>query len=177
MRPYQPAGVWAEATFGKKRYTQDHGEKLYRRSVYTFWRRIVGPTMFFDVANRQTCAVKVARTNTPLHALATLNDVTYVEAARGLAQRIMRRESKAPERIALAFRLATSRQPRPAETQILKRRLDALLAQFGSDAKAAEALLTVGESQRDASFDASEHAAYTALCSLILNLDETLTKP
>ena len=87
VKPYQPPGIWEEATFGNKRYQQDTGESLYRRSLYVFWRRIVGPTMFFDGANRQTCSVKTVITNTPLHALATLNDTTYVEAARALAQR------------------------------------------------------------------------------------------
>lgn len=86
---YQPAGVWEEATFGNKKYKQDHGDSLYRRSLYTFWRRIVGPTMFFDNAARQVCTVKVFRTNTPLHALLTLNDTTYVEAARALAQAVL----------------------------------------------------------------------------------------
>lgn len=89
MNPYQPSGVWAEATFGNKKYDQGHGEDLYRRSLYTFWRRIVGPTVFFDAAKRQTCSVKEARTNTPLHALTTLNDITYVEAARAMAQRVL----------------------------------------------------------------------------------------
>src|SRR5262249_32473406 len=89
VKPYQPAGIWEEATFGTKRYQQDKGEALYRRSVYTFWRRIVGPTLFFDTAARQTCTVKQTRTNTPLHALTTLNDVTFVEAARVMAERVL----------------------------------------------------------------------------------------
>jgi hypothetical protein len=89
VNPYQPAGVWEETTFGNKRYTQDHGEALYRRSLYVFWRRIIGPTLFFDVANRQTCTVKTPRTNVPLHALLTLNDTGYVEAARVLAQQVL----------------------------------------------------------------------------------------
>ena len=75
VKPYQPEGIWEEATFGKKSYKQDHGDALYRRSLYTFWRRIVGPTMFFDNTSRQTCYVRAIRTNTPLHALTTLNDV------------------------------------------------------------------------------------------------------
>ena len=89
VKPYQPAGIWEEATFGKKTYDQDHGEALYRRSLYVFWRRIVGPTSFFDAGARQVCTVKVARTNTPLHALVTLNDPAYVEAARVMAQRVL----------------------------------------------------------------------------------------
>ena len=93
VHPYQPPGVWEETTFGLKKYPPDHGDDLYRRSVYTFWRRIVGPTMFFDTATRQTCTVKQSRTNTPLHALSTLNDTTYVEAARTMAQRVMKAET------------------------------------------------------------------------------------
>src|SRR5262245_27709346 len=106
VKPYQPAGVWEEATFGGKRYQQDHGEALYRRSLYTFWRRIIGPTAFFDTTARQTCTVKPTRTNSPLHALTTLNDVTYVEAARALAQRVLTSGGSSPEeRIDSAFRL------------------------------------------------------------------------
>ena len=92
VNPYQPPGVWEEATFGSRKYSQVHGEGLYRRSLYTFWRRIVGPTVFFDSAPRQVCAVKLPRTNTPLHALTTLNDITYVEAARALATRLLNDE-------------------------------------------------------------------------------------
>src|SRR5262249_7838463 len=87
VNPYQPAGVWEDTSFGTIRYNQDHGEKLYRRSMYTFWRRIVAPSLFFDSATRQFCTVKQLRTNTPLHALTTLNDITFVEAARVLAER------------------------------------------------------------------------------------------
>src|SRR5439155_23775396 len=77
VKPYQPPGVWEDATFGQIRYEQDHGEALYRRSLYTFWRRIVGPTEFFDSASRQTCSVRSSRTNTPLHAFTTMNDPTF----------------------------------------------------------------------------------------------------
>ncbi|MDB6152688.1 MAG: hypothetical protein JWL90_1141, partial [Chthoniobacteraceae bacterium] len=90
VKVYQPANVWEDATFGQIKFTQDHGEALYRRSLYIFWRRIVGPTLFFDVSSRQNCAVKTGRTNTPLHALVTLNDVTYVEASRALAERMLK---------------------------------------------------------------------------------------
>ena len=80
VKSYQPEGIWAEATFGKIKYQMDSGDSLYRRSIYSFWRRIVGPTMFFDSSKRQTCEVQPNLTNTPLHALTTLNDVTFVEA-------------------------------------------------------------------------------------------------
>ena len=84
VNTYQPEGVWEEASFGNKKYARDSGDKLYRRSLYIFWRRIIAPTMFFDSASRQTCTVKEGRTNTPLHALQTLNNIAYVEAARAL---------------------------------------------------------------------------------------------
>jgi hypothetical protein len=176
VKPYQPAGVWAEATFGKKRYNQDHGENLYRRSLYTFWRRIIGPTMFFDVAKRQTCAVKTARTNTPLHALVTLNDITYVEAARALAQRVMQTENEMEKRIVKAFRLCATRRPQQTEINVLANRLKKLQQQYSDDAEATADLLKVGESPRDEKLDAVQHAAFTNLCLLILNLDETLSR-
>ena len=174
--PYHPADVWAEATFGKKRYTQGKGEDLYRRSLYSFWRRIVGPTMFFDEAKRQTCSVRPDRTNTPLHALTTMNDITYVEAARALAQRVMKSADQDADCIETVFRLATSRKPTGAESRILLARLNQLKSQYASDPDEAKQLLAVGDSPRDEELDAIEHAAYTGLCSLILNLDEALTK-
>lgn len=176
VKPYQPAGVWEEATFGKKLYQQDHGENLYRRSLYTFWRRIIGPTAFFDTAARQTCAVRVVRTNTPLHALATLNDTTYVEAARALAQRVLEKGGDANQRIESAFRLVVARKPTPEEATILAGSLERLRAQYSADGEAAMRLLKVGESPRNEKLDVREYAAWTALGLMILNLDETLTK-
>jgi hypothetical protein len=177
VKPYQPAGVWEEATFGKKSYQPDKGEGLYRRSLYTFWRRIVAPTSFFDTASRQTCTVKAVRTNTPLHALTTLNDITYVEAARALAQRVLEHGGSTPaQRIEAAFRLVTARQPTAQEQSILRRSLERLRALYAAAPEAAERLLKTGESPRNPKLDVREHAAYTALCSLILNLDETLTR-
>ena len=176
-RPYQPPGVWAEATFGRNRYEQDHGEQLYHRSLYSFWRRIVGPTMFFDTSKRQTCSVKTLQTNTPLHALITLNDVTYIEASRALAQRVMDSTNTTPEdRIEMAFRLATSRRPTAAERKVLLRRLEILIDQYANRREDAASLLNVGESPRNEKLDEVEHAAYTGICMLILNLDETLSK-
>ncbi len=178
VRPYQPAGVWEEATFGKKTYTQDHGAALYRRSLYTFWRRIVGPTMFFDNAARQTCTVKGVRTNTPLHALTTLNDTTFVEAARALAQRVMH-ETGGPsddERITHVYRLCLSRTPSTRELTILRLRLETLRKQYAAHVEEAAKLLAVGESPRDSKLDPVEHAALANVCLLVLNLDETLSK-
>lgn len=177
VKPYQPSGVWEEATFGNKKYQQDKGEGLYRRSLYTFWRRIIAPTMFFDTASRQVCTVKQPRTNTPLHALATLNDTTYVEAARALAERVLRTSGTSPEeRIEQAFRLVLARKPASAETKILRASLDRLRLEFTDNPDAARRLLGIGESPRDNHLDAGEHAAYTGVCSTILNLDEALTR-
>lgn len=177
VKPYQPQGVWAESTFGKKRYSQDKGEALYRRSLYTFWRRIVGPTMFFDEAKRQTCEVRRARTNTPLHALITLNDVAYVEAARAMAQRVLK-EGGADDaaRTAYAFRLATTRHPNKAEATVLQQRVQQLRKTYTANPEATQALLKVGEHARDEKLPATEHAVYTVLCNLVLNLDEVITR-
>ena len=115
--PYQPAGVWAEATFGKNKYRQDTGAALSRRSLYVFWRRIVGPTMFFDTAKRQVCEVQPLRTNTPLHALTTLNDTTYVEAARALAANVLSREPHDDQRFKRIYRSVLGRTPSVAEVR------------------------------------------------------------
>ncbi|MBN9520634.1 DUF1553 domain-containing protein [bacterium] len=176
VRTYQPPGIWEEATFGFKRYQQDTGAALYRRSLYVFWRRIVGPTMFFDAATRQTCAVKTTTTNTPLHALTTLNDTTFVEAARVLAQRAMTEAGNdEAARLRGAFRHAVGRVPTAAEVEILRGSLDRQRRLYANDRPAAERLLRVGESRRDERLDVVEHAALTAVCTLIFNLDETLT--
>lgn len=173
---YQPPGIWEEATFGFKKYQQDSGEALYRRSLYTFWRRIVAPTMFFDVATRQTCAVVPVLTNTPLHALVTLNDITFVEASRKMAERVLTHSANDAERLTYAFRLATARRPQAKEADVLLARLERLKTQYKADAESAIKLLSVGESKRNESLDPAELAAWTGICSLILNLDETLTK-
>ena len=176
VKTYQPPGVWEEATFGNKRYTQDKGEALYRRSIYVFWRRIIGPTIFFDVAARQTCAVKTPRTNTPLHALATLNDTTYVEAARALAERTLKHGGATDAaRLEHAFRLITARKPNASEMQILTASLARLRTQY-ADQEAALKLLAVGDSKRDTSLTPNEHAAWSGLALLLLNLDEVVTK-
>ncbi len=177
VKPYQPPGIWQEATFGKITYIQDEGEALYRRSLYTFWRRIVGPTMFFDVSNRNVCSVKPSLTNTPLHALTLLNETTYVEAARALAERLLIEAADRPAaRSDHAYRLTLGRPASNDEKKLLTSRLDTLHKEFAAHPDEAASLLKVGESPRDESLDPIEHASYAALCSLILNLDETLTK-
>ena len=177
VKGYQPTGVWEEATFGNIRYTPDTGEALYRRSLYQFWRRIVGPTVFFDVASRQTCSVKSTRTNTPLHALTTFNDVTYVEAARAWAEKLLKSEAKSPEaRIKLAYQQLLARKPADNEQQIVLQTLNQLRVKYTSDNEAAKKLLAIGSSKRDEKLDLAEHAAFTTICNLLLNLDEAITK-
>jgi hypothetical protein len=177
VKGYQPSGVWEDATFGKITYQQDQGEALYRRSLYQFWRRIVGPTIFFDVANRQTCSVKAARTNTPLHALTTLNDVTYVEASRAWAGRLLKSDaSSSPERLKLAYRQLLAREPSPAEEKIVLTAFETLRQKYAADPEGAKQLLAIGASPRDDKLDLTDHATWTALCNLLLNLDETLSK-
>jgi hypothetical protein len=178
VRPYQPEGLVKELT-GTEDYKQDHGPSLYRRSLYTFWKRTVAPPamLTFDAAGRETCVVRETRTNTPLQALTLLNDVAFVEAARVLAQRVMTEGgATAEERLAFAFRLATARRPRPEELRILLSDFHEHLANFRKDTKAALQLVNTGEFQRDEKLDVSELAAYTAVAGLILNLDEVITK-
>lgn len=177
VRPYQPPGVWEEATFGKISYRQDHGAALYRRSLYIFWRRIVGPTMFFDNASRQTCDVRAVRTNTPLHALVTLNDTTYVEAARAMAQRLLQQEhADDSTRLDAAYQGLLARRPTPPERELLLKRLSKLKTAYSSAPGEAEKLLAAGESPRDPSLPAPTHAAWMVVCQILLNLDETLSK-
>lgn len=174
---YQPPGIWEEATFGKKQYVQDHGDALYRRSLYIFWRRIIGPTIFFDNASRQTCTVDVFRTNTPLHALLTFNDVTYVEAARVLAQDVLVTVLQDDEtRLNQVFQRTLARPCRPKEAEILLAGLQRSRETFAEHEEQARDLLAVGESPRDEKLNIVEHASWTSLCLAVLNLDETLTK-
>ena len=176
VKPYQPPGIWEEATFGKKTYVQDQGEDLYRRSLYTFWRRIVGPTMLFDNSARQVCSVKPIRTNSPLHALTTLNDIAYVEAARVLALRVMDAHEADEERLNYTFKIATARLPTPEELSVLQTRLSDLRREYAADLQSAKKLLAVGAHRTGENYDAAEWAAFTGICTLILNLDEVLSR-
>lgn len=173
IKPYQPEGIWEEATFGKKTYVQSHGDELYRRTLYVFWRRIVGPTMLFDGSTRQVCVIKASRTNTPLHALVTLNDTTYVEAARVLAEKVLQSPGNDAQHLRHAFETVTCRPPKPEELTVLQKQLPKLRAQSATDASK---LLRVGEAKSDPTLSPAEHAAWTSLCLMLLNLDEVVTK-
>jgi hypothetical protein len=183
VMPYQPKGIWEELAFGDgfsaQSYQQGHGADLYRRGMYTFWKRTAPPASLatFDAPDREKCAARRAQTNTPLQALVLLNDPTYVEASRALAQRALLeggRDAKA--RIGFAFRLATSRAPTGQEVSVLRTLLDGRLKAFRQDRQSALKLLAVGESPRDRRLDAAEFAAYTTVASVIFNLDETISK-
>ena len=177
VKPYQPAGIWSETTFGTIVYERDQDDDAHRRSLYTFWRRIVGPPVFFDNADRRNCAVRTTMTNTPLHALTTLNDTTFVEAARVMAARIMKDGGdQDADRVDFAFKLAASRIPTDAEREILLTRLDVLRKQYHQRPGAAAELLSVGDAAPAQNLDANDQAAFTGICTLILNLDEVLTR-
>jgi hypothetical protein len=177
VKPYQPAGLWS--ALGDKDYERDTGENLYRRSLYTFWKRTAAPPFManFDSPMRESCTVRESRTNTPLQALNLMNDVTFVEAARLMAERALREGgTKKDDRLVYAFRLALSRRPSETELGRLRNSLSFYQDHYRTDAKAAAELVSQGEAPRDKNIDIPELAAYTAVASLLLNLDETITK-
>ena len=177
--PYQPPGIWDSLDITDERsfkYPQSHGADLYHRSLYTFWRRTISPGDMFDAATRQTCTVKTSLTSTPLHALTTLNDVTWNEAARALAEEVIHGSSSVDARLSDAFRRLCARQPTSGELAVLRRSLDRASAAFRADPAAAAAFLAQGESPRDKKIDPVWHAAYASVCLAIFNLDEALTR-
>jgi hypothetical protein len=185
VSPYQPPGLWEElasrldgANWTAQVYRQSHGHDLYRRTMYTFWKRTSPPPTLatFDAPDRETCTVRRARTNTPLQALILMNDPTYVEASRKLAERLMKEATAAPERINLAFRLAVARPPTAKELAVLQGVFQTQREAFRRDQAAALKILTIGESKKDEQLDPVELAAWTTVANVILNLDETITK-
>ena len=179
VKPYQPPGLWKEVGLGgNPRFVQDKGDKLYRRSLYTYWKRSAPPPsmQIFDAPTREKCTVSRARTNTPLQALVTLNDVQFVEAARHFATRLLSRSASNRSRIEEGFRMVTSRRPNSTETNVLLDILKSATARYETDTEAATKLLSVGDSPRDETVPAKTHAAWTIVASSLLNLDETLTR-
>lgn len=180
VKPYHPSGIYEQVVYqGGKNYEQSKGPDLYRRSLYTYWKRSVPhPAMLtFDAPFRESCTVRRPRTSTPLQALNLMNDPTYVEAARFLAQRMMQEQSGTPqERIAHGFRLAMARSPQPRELNVLSAGFQRMLADFRADRKAADALLKIGEAPANPALDRAELAAFTTVASTLLNLDEAITK-
>jgi hypothetical protein len=182
VRPYQPEGVWeAVAMIGSntRDYKRDSGENLYRRSMYTFWKRAAPPASMeiLNAPNRETSCVRRDRTDTPLQALVTLNDVQFVEAARHLAQRaITNVGTKDEDRFDYVSRRLLSRPLRPAELAIVKSSLNDLLAHYKNHSDEAKQLISTGESRADASLDPTVLAAWTMVINELLNLDEVLNK-
>lgn len=181
--PYQTPGLWEELAFGDgfsvQEYVQSHGDDLYRRSMYTFWKRTSPPAQLntFDAPDREKCTARRSITNTPLQALVLMNDPTYIEAARALGERVLKQSKRsASSRAALAFELATSRLASKAELNDLTRLAVQQSAYFRKAPKEAAELLQNGESPYDKSLPAAELAAWTVVASAILNLDETISK-
>jgi hypothetical protein len=175
VKPYQPAGLWQEL-FGGKGYVADHGEGLYRRSLYTYWRRVVAPPAMitFDSPSREVCVVREGRTNTPLQALNLMNDTIYLEASRKLAERLMRREER--ERLDWGMRVVLGRPARPGELAVLEGALGKFRERYRANPEDAAKYLNQGESPRDPALDPVELAAYTGVASLLLNMDEAVTR-
>jgi hypothetical protein len=178
--PYQPPGLWeALATRNATKYEQGHGADLYRRSLYTVWKRSSPPpsAISFDAAERLFCTVNRQRTNTPLQSLVLLNDPQYLEVSRVLAERMIREGGAQPrDRIALAFRLLTSRRPDAKELELLDTLYADMRTEYGRDTKSALKLLSVGEYHRDRALDPGEVAACTMVATTIMNFDEAVYK-
>jgi len=182
VKPYQPPSVWEQVGIGGSDtlvYEQQKGEALYRRSMYTYWKRMAPmPDMdAFDAPMRDVVCTRRQRTDTPLQALVTMNDVQWVEAARALAERVIQEGGKQPEqRLRLMSEILLSHDPSPQMTAVLEGSLQQMEKHYAADAKAAAALAGVGEKPRNAAIPAPELAAWTMVASEMLNLDETITK-
>jgi hypothetical protein len=182
VKPYQPAGIWEEVSYGAgfsaQSFDQGEGEELYRRSMYTFWKRQSPPPtmLIFDAPNREVCSARRSRTNTPLQALVLLNDPQFVEAARCLAQKMIKEGGETPiDRIGYAFQMATARPMKAPECGVLEGIFQKHLARYKENPDDAKKLIEVGDSEPDASLDPAELAAYTNIATMIFNLDEVIT--
>jgi hypothetical protein len=183
LRPYHPAGMYETmaptSADTVKTYLQDRGDALYRRSLYTYWKRsIPHPAMLaFGTPFREVCTLQRPRSNTPLQALNLMNDPTYVEAARFLAERMIREGGESTDsRLRHGFRLVLARPPSASHLAVLKRAFEKAQAHYRAEPAAAKALLTHGEKSADSSLDPIDHAAFTNVASTLLCLDEVVTK-
>ncbi len=181
--PYQPEGLWKEMAYGDmftaQVYRQGSGADLYRRSMYTFWKRTIPPPSLgvFDAPDREKCIARRSRTNTPLQALVLMNDPTYVEASRALAERMVREGgSESSDRVRFGYERALARPPSEIESRLLENLANEQEAKFRNAAAQAQELLRVGDIPADGSIPAPELAAWTVVASSILNLDETISK-
>ncbi|MCH2115492.1 MAG: DUF1553 domain-containing protein [Pirellulales bacterium] len=180
VKPYQPAGLWEDVSDSRRdKYVADTGPNLYRRSMYTFWKRTCPPPSMsaFGAPDRETCTVRRARTNTPLQALVLLNDPTYVEAARAFAQRIIQHVPDDDGRLTFAFRSCVARLPDDRERDAAAELLIAARQRFSEEPDAAQQLLSVGSSNVDVKVEPTELAAWTSVASILFNMDESISKP
>ncbi|MFN7925262.1 MAG: DUF1553 domain-containing protein [Bryobacteraceae bacterium] len=178
VKPYQPGGLWGELAMQDMFYVQSKGSELHRRSLYTFWKRTIAPPMMvnFDAANREACVVRENRTNTPLQALNLMNDVTFLEAARKIGERMIAEGGADPDsRIQHGFRLVVGRAPSDAERDVMRGSLAYHRDYFADEAKAKQ-FLAQGEAETSSRIEPRELAAYASVASMLLNLDEALTK-
>jgi hypothetical protein len=182
VRPYQPPGIWEAVGYtasNTAKYSQDHGDALYRRSLYLFWKRTAPPPSMttFDAPSREQCRARRERTDTPLQALLTMNDPQYFEAARQLGYRMLH-EGGADDasRLAYGFRLATAHHPSKSESSVLSETLNAERNHYEADSDAAQKAISVGESPAPTDVPKADLAAYTMVANLLLNLDEVVTK-
>jgi hypothetical protein len=180
VKPYQPPRIWNEVALnGGLFYKPDKGAKLYRRSMYTYWKRSapMPNMMVFDAPTREKCVIQRPRTNTPMQALVTMNDVQFVEAARVFAQRVLQKGgADFDSQLDYAFLLTTARPADELRKRVFRNLYDSQLKVFSADAKRAGELLAFGETKRDESLDLAKHAAWTTVASAIFNLDEVITK-
>ncbi|MFN5197605.1 MAG: DUF1553 domain-containing protein [Planctomyces sp.] len=179
-KPWQPEGLWEDVSVERReKYQPDPGDGIYRRSMYTFWKRTCPPPAMtvFDAPDRETCLVRRSRTNTPLQALVLLNDPTYVEAARKLAERVLLANTDDSARIDLAVRIVLARPPGPAEQQELRQLVDVGRKHFAAEPAAAAELRKVGRAVADPRIPDDELAAWSSAMSVLLNLDEAITRP
>jgi hypothetical protein len=175
VRPYQPPGVWEEMFMGRFKYEPSDGPAQYRRTVYAFWRRAIAPTFLFDSAQRRVCEVRTARTNTPLQALALLNDASILEASRALAATAVKESGDPAGRVATIFRRVLSREPTPREREILLKQVDLARAHYAAHPADADKMLALGQGDVDPKLDRPTVAAYLTAASMVLNLDEAIT--
>jgi len=181
VKPYQPENIWEPVGFGgsnTRNYIQDHGESLYRRSLYTFWKRTAPPPNMtsFDAPNRESYCLRRERSNTPLQALTLMNDVQFFEASRNFAQRVLQSATSMDARITVLFRSATGRFPNAQEAEIVRQSVEKHLAAYAAKPEEAQKAISYGESKPDEKLNPAELAAWTMAANLVMNLDEGVTK-
>ncbi len=181
VKPYQPENIWEPVGFGgsnTRNYIQDHGESLYRRSLYTFWKRTAPPPNMtsFDAPNRESYCLRRERSNTPLQALTLMNDVQFFEASRNFAQRVLQTAASTDARITALFRSATGRFPNAQEAEIVRQSVEKHLAAYTAKPEEAKKAISYGESKPDEKLNPAELAAWTMVANLVMNLDEVVTK-